>query len=38
MVLKMVKCQFANEFESDAQSFLSKTDTIHKAEKPIQNE
>ena len=34
----MVKRQFANEFESDVQSFLSKTDTIHKAEKPIQNE
>lgn len=38
MVLKMVKCQCANEYESDAQSFLSKTDTIHKAEKPIRNE
>ena len=37
MVLRMVKCQFANEFESDAQSFLSKTDTIHKAERPIRN-
>lgn len=34
----MVKCQCANEYESDAQSFLSKTDTIHKAEKPIRNE
>ena len=34
----MVKCQFANEYESDAQTFLSKTDTIHKAEKPIRNE
>lgn len=38
MVLKKVKCQFANEYESDAQSFLSKTDTIHKAERPIRNE
>lgn len=37
MVLKMVKCKFANEYESDAQSFLSKTDTIRKAERPIRN-
>ena len=34
----MVKCQFANEYKSDAQSFLSKTDTIHKAERLIRNE
>ena len=34
----MVKCQFANEYESDAQSFLSKTDTILKAGNPIRNE
>ena len=34
----MVKCQCANEYESDAQSSLSKTDTIHKAEGPIRNE
>ena len=38
MVLKMVKCQFACEYEIDAQSFLSKTDTIHKAEGRIRNE
>ena len=38
MVLKMVKCQFASEYEINAQSFLSKTDTIHKAERPIRNE
>ena len=34
----MVKCQFANEYESDAQTFLSKTDTMHKAERAIRND
>ena len=38
MVLKMVKCQFANKYESDAQSSLSRTDTMLKAERPIRNE
>ena len=38
MVLTIVKCQFANEYESDAQSFLSKTDTMLKAERPTRNE
>lgn len=38
MVLTIVKCQFANEYESDAQSFLSQTDTMLKAERPTRNE